>query len=87
VAAGAAFCGSAQIARSIVEGVGVVLSFGKSKPDLSAIAAVVAHSPIRVTAQRSVRPDLPVEFGEADVAILKWIVAESRRGRLQPPLH
>jgi hypothetical protein len=63
------------------------LSFGKYKSDLSAIAAVVARSPIRVTAPHSVRPDLPVGFGEADVAVLKWIVAESRRGRLQPPLH
>jgi hypothetical protein len=64
-----------------------VLSFGESKPGLSAIAAVVARSPIRVTARRPVRSDLPVGFDKADVAILEWIVAESARGRLQPPLH
>ena len=62
-------------------------SFGESKSSLSAIAAVVARSPIHVTARRPVRPDLPVGFDKADVAILEWIVAESARGRLQPPLH
>jgi hypothetical protein len=71
----------------MVEGVGVVLSFGKFKPGLSAIAAVVARSPIRVTAQRPVRLDLPAGFDNVDVAILEWIVTESRHERLRPPLH
>jgi hypothetical protein len=82
-----AFYESALIARSIVEGVGVVLSFGETKPGLSAIAAVVARSPIRVTARRPVPQDLPVGFDAADITILEWIAAESVRGRQRPFLH
>jgi hypothetical protein len=64
-----------------------VLSFGESKPGLSAIVAVLARWPIRVTAQPPVRPDLPAGFDDVDAAILEWIVTESRRERLRPPLH
>ena len=45
------------------------------RPDLDTLAAVIAHSQIVVAA-----PDrhLPVGFDEVDIAILDWIVAETR---------
>jgi hypothetical protein len=64
-----------------------VLSFGESRTLLSTIVAVVARSPIRVTAQRANRADLPTGFDDVDLAILEWIAAESRPVRLRPSLH
>jgi hypothetical protein len=45
------------------------------------------RSPIRVTAQRAIRPDLPAGFDDVDVAILEWIAAESLPARRRHPLH
>ena len=64
-----------------------MLSFDESKNGLSAVVAVLARSPIRVTAQPPVRPDLPAGFDDVEAAILEWIVTEGRRERLRPPLH
>jgi hypothetical protein len=64
-----------------------VLSFGESRTLLSTIVAIVLRSPIRVTAQRAGRADLPAVFDDLDLAILEWIAAESQPVRLRPPLH
>ncbi len=45
------------------------------RPDLETLAAVIAHSQIVVAAPRK---RLPAGFDEADVAILDWIITESR---------
>ena len=64
-----------------------MLSFDESRPGVSILAAVVARSPIRVRAQRAIRPDLPAGFDIVDVTILEWIAAESRPVRPRRPLH
>ncbi len=46
--------------------------------DLATLAAVIARSQI-VVADRSAPRRLPAGFDDVDVAILDWIVAESRR--------
>ena len=45
------------------------------RPDLETLAAVIAHSQIVVAAPRK---RLPAGFDEVDIAILDWIVAETR---------
>ena len=47
-----------------------------ARPDVDTLAAVIAHSQIVVAAPRERR--LPTGFDEADIAILDWIIAESR---------
>jgi hypothetical protein len=51
------------------------MTMGLDRPDLDTLAAVIAHSQIVVAA-----PDkrLPTGFDEVDIAILDWIVAETR---------
>jgi hypothetical protein len=46
-----------------------------ARPDVDTLAAVIAHSQIVVAAPRE---RLPAGFEEADIAILDWIIAESR---------
>jgi hypothetical protein len=64
---------------------GVLFSF-EFHPDLSAIATVIAHSPIRVMRSRAVQHDFPAAFEDVDVAILEWIATESRRVPRRYPL-
>ena len=45
-----------------------------ARPDVEMLAAVIGHSQIIVAAPRQ----LPVDFDEVDMAILDWIIAESR---------
>jgi hypothetical protein len=45
------------------------------RPDLDTLAAVIAHSQIVVAASGR---RLPVGFDAVDIAILDWIVAETR---------
>ena len=45
------------------------------RPDVETLAAVIAHSQIVVAAQGK---RLPAGFDEVDIAILDWIVAETR---------
>lgn len=45
------------------------------RPDVATLAAIIAHSQIVVVASGR---RLPVGFDEIDIAILDWIVAESR---------
>jgi hypothetical protein len=45
------------------------------RPDLETLAAVIAHSQIVVAAPGRC---LPAGFDEIDIAILDWIVAETR---------
>jgi hypothetical protein len=53
------------------------------RPDVETLAAVIAHSQIVVAATDK---RLPAGFDEVDIAILDWIVAESRHlgGRYLP---
>jgi hypothetical protein len=51
------------------------MTMALDRPDLETLAAVIAHSQIVVAAP--VR-HLPAGFDEADVAILDWIITESR---------
>ena len=46
-----------------------------ARPDVDTLAAVIAHSQIVVAAPRE---RLPAGFDEVDIAILDWIVAETR---------
>jgi hypothetical protein len=46
-----------------------------ARPDVDTLAAVIAHSQIVVAVPRE---RLPAGFDEADIAILDWIIAESR---------
>jgi hypothetical protein len=60
-----------------------VLFADETRPDLSIIATVIAHSPIRVTSPAGL--DLPADFDDVDIAVLEWITAEARRaGRRYP---
>jgi len=45
------------------------------RPDVETLAAVIAHSQIVVAAPGR---RLPADFDEVDIAILDWIIAESR---------
>jgi hypothetical protein len=45
------------------------------RPDVETLAAVIAHSQIVVAATGK---RLPAGFDEVEIAILDWIVAESR---------
>jgi hypothetical protein len=45
------------------------------RPDLDTLTAVIAHSQIVVAASGA---HLPVGFDEVDIAILDWIIAETR---------
>ena len=45
-----------------------------ARPDVETLAAVIGHSQIVVAAPRQ----LPADFDEVDIAILDWIIAESR---------
>jgi hypothetical protein len=47
-------------------------------PELTALIAIMARSTIRITRPRVDRHDFPAEFDDVDIAILKWIAAESR---------
>jgi len=54
------------------------------RPDVETLAAVIAHSQIVVAATRR---RLPAGFDEVDIAILDWIIAESRHlGRSYAPM-
>ncbi len=46
-----------------------------ARPDVETLAAVIAHSQIVVAEPRR---RLPAEFDAVDIAILDWIIAESR---------
>ena len=46
-----------------------------ARPDVETLAAVIAHSQIVVAAPVK---RLPAGFDEADVAVLDWIITESR---------
>jgi hypothetical protein len=46
-----------------------------ARPDVETLATVIAHSQIIVAAPRR---RLPAEFDAVDIAILDWIIAESR---------
>ena len=46
-----------------------------ARPDVDTLAAVIAHSQIVVAEPRR---RLSAEFDAADIAILDWIIAESR---------
>jgi hypothetical protein len=50
-----------------------------SRPDLNALAAAIACSPIVIAAPAIHIAALPPGFDDLDLAILRWIVAESRR--------
>ena len=45
------------------------------RPDVATLAAVIAHSQIVVAAPGR---RLPAGFDEVDIAVLDWIIAESR---------
>jgi hypothetical protein len=47
--------------------------------DLETLTSVIARSPIIVTEPVAAGACLPAGFDPVDVAILRWIVAESRR--------
>ncbi len=49
-----------------------------NRPDLETLAAVIARSPIVVMDDRALAR-LPAGFDKVDVAILRWIAADSRR--------
>jgi hypothetical protein len=51
------------------------MTMGLDRPDLDTLAAVIAHSQIVVAAPGN---RLPTGFDEVDIAILDWIVAETR---------
>jgi hypothetical protein len=51
------------------------MTMALDRPDLETLAAVIAHSQIVVAAP--VRR-LPAGFDEVDIAVLDWIVAETR---------
>jgi hypothetical protein len=51
------------------------MTMALDRPDLETLAAVIAHSQIVVAAPRW---RLPAGFDEVDIAILEWIVAETR---------
>jgi hypothetical protein len=54
------------------------------RPDVATLAAVIAHSQIVVAAPGR---RLPAGFDAVDIAILDWIVAESRHlGRSYAPI-
>jgi len=54
------------------------------RPDLETLAAVIARSPIVVTAPKR---RLPAGYDETEIAILDWIVDEGRRAvRLSLPM-
>lgn len=52
------------------------MTMALDRPDLETLAAVIAHSQIVVAAPG--RRRLPAGFDEVDIAILDWIVAETR---------
>ena len=52
-----------------------------ARPDVDTLAAVIAHSQIVVTAPSR---RFLAGFDEADIAILDWIVAETRYGGYLP---
>ena len=55
-----------------------------ARPDVDTLAAVIAHSQIVVTAPSR---HFLAGFDEADIAILDWIIAESRQlSRSYPPM-
>jgi hypothetical protein len=55
-----------------------------ARPDVDTLAAVIAHSQIVVAAPCR---RLPAGFDEVDIAILDWIVAETRyAGRSYLPM-
>jgi len=51
------------------------MTMALDRPDLETLAAVIAHSQIVVAAPGR---RLPAGFDEIDIAILDWIVAETR---------
>ena len=51
------------------------MTMALDRPDLETLAAVIAHSQIVVAAPVK---RLPAGFDEADVAVLDWIITESR---------
>jgi hypothetical protein len=53
----------------------------ETRPEVATLAAVIARSPIVVAqaaARRYLPQNLPEGFEEVDVAILDWIIAETR---------
>jgi hypothetical protein len=57
------------------------MTMALDRPDLETLAAVIAHSQIVVAAP--VRR-LPAGFDAVDIAILDWIVAETRYANYLP---
>jgi hypothetical protein len=51
------------------------MTMALDRPDLDTLAAVIAHSQIVVAVPGR---RLPAGFDEVDIAILDWIVAETR---------
>jgi hypothetical protein len=49
--------------------------------DLETLTSVIARSPIVVAEPAEAVACLPAGFGQVDIAILHWIVAEGRHGR------
>ena len=60
------------------------MTMALDRPDLDTLAAVIAHSQIVVTAPSR---RFLAGFDESDIAILDWIIAESRQlSRSYPPM-
>jgi hypothetical protein len=57
------------------------MTMALDRPALDTLVAVIAHSQIVVAAPRG---RLPAGFDEVDIAILDWIVAETRCARYLP---
>ena len=49
------------------------------RPDLETLIAVIARSPIFAAERAFAHAALPAGFEKVDVAILRWIAADSRR--------
>jgi hypothetical protein len=49
------------------------------RPDLETLIAAIARSPIVATERAFAYAALPADFEKVDVAILRWIAADSRR--------
>jgi hypothetical protein len=49
------------------------------RPDLETLIAAIARSPIVATERAFAHAALPAGFEKVDVAILRWIAADSRR--------
>jgi len=70
-----------SIMRSVSDGVSAVQVADEFHPEISAIVALIASSPIRVAKPHAARHNLPAKYDDVDIAILEWIAAESRPSR------